>query len=161
MLRSWNLSPVGTSAWVEIRRPHFSWDQGDLQDHTCTEKISGGQERERLPAHNTFCQLPQNLHSGIQIGWKVCVYIREGPESDQIWATSKMIGQKEPRRWPPYKQLLELLVPSLVYCKYAVFSCLARMTLYILLFRSWIWHKFSPVRKSLIYLIHTQKTAPI
>lgn len=96
---------IKTSAWVKIRRPHFSWDQGDLQDHTCTEKIPGGQERERLLAHYTFCQPPQNLHNGIQIGWKVCVYIREGPESDQIWATSKMIGQKGPRRWPPYNQL--------------------------------------------------------
>ena len=32
------------------------------------------------------------------------MYIGEGPESDQIRATSKMIGQKEPRKWCPYKQ---------------------------------------------------------
>ena len=73
---------TGTGPCFSIRRPHnyHPWGQGDLSDHTCTERILRGQRMEGMPAHIMACQPSRNPCAGIHIGYKTHMHSREGPD---------------------------------------------------------------------------------
>ena len=78
----------------------YFWNQEDLLDHTCAEKIlrvSGKGGGTSCQPRRDFCVNPswlKDMHAHLK-----------DPESDKIWAISKMIGQRKPgKSMPSHKQ---------------------------------------------------------